>query len=90
MLLSEIFVMKISIRPPTKRMIEKLRECHEKELSNEKIPCLPEEMKSSLAGLYKRGLIETRMEIVNNKKQLCLYVSEAGKNFLKKLENPDT
>lgn len=80
--------MKISTRPPTKRMIAKLKECHEKELaSGEKIPCLPEEMKSSLAGLYKRNLIETRMEIVNNKKQLCLYVSEAGINFLKQLEN---
>jgi hypothetical protein len=80
--------MKISTRPPTKRMIAKLKECQEKELaSNEKIPCLPEEMKSSLAGLYKRGLIETRMEVVNNKKQLCLYVSESGKNFLKQLEN---
>ncbi|MGH2649071.1 MAG: hypothetical protein ACRDE8_15940 [Ginsengibacter sp.] len=80
--------MKILMRPPTKRMIEKLRECHEKELkSTDKIPCLPDEMKSSLAGLYRRGLIETRMEIVNGKKQLCLYVSEAGKNFLKLLEN---
>jgi hypothetical protein len=80
--------MKISTRPPTKRMIAKLKECQEKELaSNEKIPCLPEEMKSSRAGLYKRGLIETRMEVVNNKKQLCLYVSESGKNFLKQLEN---
>lgn len=80
--------MKISTRPPTKRMIAKLKECHEKELaSGEKIPCLPEEMKSSLAGLYKRNLIETRMEIVNNKKQLCLYVSEAGINYLKQLEN---
>lgn len=83
--------MKISTRPPTQRMIAKLKECYEKELaSSEKIPCLPDEMKSSLAGLYKRGLIETRMEIVNNKKQLCLYVSEAGKNFLKQLENSGT
>ncbi len=68
--------MKISTRPPTKRMIEKLKECNEKELaSKEKIPCLPEEMKSSLAGLYKRGFIDTRMEIINNKKQLCLFVT---------------
>ena len=80
--------MKLSTRQPTKRMIAKLRECHEKELaSGEKVPCLPDEMKSSLAGLYKRGLIETRMEIINNKKQLCLYVSEAGKNLIKQLEN---
>ena len=80
--------MKISLRIPTKRMIEKLKECREKELnSDEKIPCFPEEMKSSLAGLYKRGLIDTRMEIVNNKKQLCIYVTESGKKFLKDLEN---
>jgi hypothetical protein len=75
------------MRPPTKRMIEKLRECHEKELkSGMKIPCLPEEMKSSLAGLYKRGLINTKMEIIDHKKQLCIYVTDEGKNFLKKLD----
>ena len=79
--------MKISLRPPTKRMIEKLKECNEKELSSiEKIPCFPEEMKSSLAGLYKRGLIDTRMEIVNNKKQLCIFVTESGKSLLQELE----
>ena len=81
--------MKISLRPPTKRMIEKLKECNEKELSShEKIPCFPEEMKSSLAGLYKRGLIDTRMEIVNNKKQLCIFVTESGKRLLQELEKP--
>ena len=42
-------------------------------------------MKSSRAGLYKRGLIERRMEMVNNKKAIMLYVSEARKNFLKRL-----
>jgi hypothetical protein len=79
--------MKIIIRPPTKRMIEKLRECHEKERkSSDKIPCLPEEMKSSLAGLYKRGLINTRMETVKDKKQLCIFVTDTGKDLLKKLE----
>ncbi|MDQ2862652.1 MAG: hypothetical protein M3R50_03195 [Bacteroidota bacterium] len=74
-------------RSPTKRMIEKLRECHDKELkSGLKIPCLPEEMKSSLAGLYKRGLINTRMEILDKKNQLCIYVTDEGKELLKKLE----
>lgn len=65
-------------------MLSKLKECHEKELQNsdQKFPCLPEEMKSSLAGLYKRGLIETRIEMVKNKKQLCIYVSDAGKKLL--------
>jgi len=79
--------MKIILRPPTKRMIEKLRECHEKVQKNsDKIPCLPEEMKSSLAGLYKRGLINTRMEVVSHKKQLCIFVTDTGKDLLKKME----
>ncbi len=79
--------MEISLRRPTPRMIEKLKECFKKQvLSGEKIPCLPEEMKSSLAGLYKRGLIYTRMEMVDNKQVLCIYVTESGKNLLSKLE----
>jgi len=47
---------------------------------------LPEEMKSSLSGLYKRGFIGTRMEAVNNKKLLCIYVTELGKKFLSQVE----
>lgn len=75
--------MKVSNRPPTKRMIAKLKECLEKQLQNNgKLPCLPEEMKSSLAGLYKRGLVETRMEYVDNKKLLCIYVTDSGKKLL--------
>lgn len=73
---------KTSLRAPTKRMIEKLKECLEKESSNIQIPCLPEDMKSSLAGLYKRGFINTKMERVNDKKVLCIYVTDEGKNFL--------
>ena len=75
--------MEPSLRPPTKRMIEKLRECFEKESVNGvKIPCLPEDMKSSLAGLYKRGFIGTKMEHMNNKNILCIYVTDLGKTFL--------
>jgi hypothetical protein len=70
------------LKPPTKKMIEKLQECLEKTHNNAKLPCLPEDMKSSLAGLYKRGLIETKMEVVNHKTILCIYVTESGKNFL--------
>lgn len=77
--------METSLRPPTKRMIEKLQDCLDKEsLADGRIPCLPEEMKSSLAGLYKRGFIGTRMETVHNKKILCIYVTESGKLFLKR------
>ena len=71
-----------SLRPPTKRMIEKLKACLEKESSNVQMPCLPEDMKSSLAGLYKSGFIDTKMEKVNGKKVLCIYVTDHGKKFL--------
>lgn len=67
-------------------MVEKLKECLEKENNEIKIPCMADEMKSSLAGLYKRGLIETRMETVNNKRILCIYITDIGKKFLQSLK----
>lgn len=66
-------------RPPTERMVNKLRQCLEKE------KCFAEEMKSSLPGLYKRGFVETKMEIVNDKKLLCIYVTDSGRKFLEKM-----
>lgn len=67
-------------------MIKKLKNCLKKcTLDNGGNPCLAEEMKSSLAGLYKRGLIETRMENVDGKELLCIYITERGKNLLNKL-----
>ena len=71
--------MKTPNRPPTARMIKMLKECLE---SSANEPFLADHMKSSLPGLYKRGLVETRMELVNDKKLLCIYVSELGKKFL--------
>lgn len=73
-------------RPPTRRMIERLKYALEKE-KTENAPCLADEMKSSLAGLYKRGFVETRMQVVNDKKILCIYITESGKQFLKTLED---
>ncbi|MDQ2720125.1 MAG: hypothetical protein M3Z26_10265 [Bacteroidota bacterium] len=83
--------MKNSLRPPTSRMIEKLKDCIEKQSGNNgAVPCLPEEMKSSLSGLYKRGFIHTRMDIIKDKKLLCIYVTDAGKNFIIKLKEIDS
>ena len=80
--------MKVSTRPPTARMIEKLKECLDKQSKNNgRIPCLPEEMKSSLAGLYKRGLIGTGMHMINGKKQLCIYVTKTGEALLSGLKS---
>jgi hypothetical protein len=65
-------------------MIQKLRDCHDKIIkSNGTHPCLQEDLKGSMAALYKRGLIDTKFQDVNGKKILCLIVTEAGINFLK-------
>ncbi len=69
-----------SKRPPTEGMIRKLRKCLASE--NENKFFLAEEMKSSLPGLYRRGLIITKMENLDNKRLLCIYVSEKGKELL--------
>ncbi len=71
-------------RPPTDEMIRKLRNCLEREEEGNK-PFLAEEMKSSMPGLYKRGMIITRMEMVGSKRLLCIYVSNEGKEFLENL-----
>ncbi len=77
--------MQFSQRPLTKIMIKKLQDCHEK-TSQKGHPCLEEDLKGSLAGLYKRGLINTRMEDVNGKKLLCMYITDAGAAYLQNLD----
>ena len=76
--------MSLNIRPLTKRMLQKLRDCSEKEIkSNGANPCLQEDLKGSLSGLYKRGLVSTKVAEVNGKKLLCLFITDEGKRFLK-------
>lgn len=77
--------MPVSQRPLTKIMIEKLRGCHEK-TSNGNLPCLQEDLKGSLAALYKRGLVDTKIEEINGKRLLCMVVTDAGAQYLKSLE----
>lgn len=73
-------------RNPTRQMIEKLRYCYEQEQLAKK-PCLAEDMKSSLPGLYKRGLVETSMEFINHKRILCIHITKAGKEFLESVQD---
>lgn len=72
-------------KPLTKRMIEKLKDCHEKH-SKDGNPCLQEDLKGSLAALYKRGLINTKMQEINGKLLLCMFLTEAGIMHLQSLD----
>lgn len=79
--------MPISQRPLTEKMIQKLRDCHEKlSKSGGTIPCLQEDLKGSLAALYKRGLVDTKIQDVNGKRLLCIVVTDSGVTYLKNLD----
>lgn len=78
--------MPVSQRPLTKIMIEKLRDCHEKQSKGDNSPCLQEDLKGSLAALYKRGLVDTKIQDVKGKRLLCIIVTDAGATYLKNLE----
>ena len=79
--------MPVSQRPLTKIMIKKLSDCHEKiSQSNGHIPCLEEDLKGSLAALYKRGLIDTKIQDIQGKRLLCIVLTESGAAYLKTLE----
>jgi len=75
-----------SLKPLTKRMIEKLRDCHEKSSKVSTNPCLEADLKGSLAALYKRGLVDTRMQDISGKRLLCIIVTEAGANYINVLD----
>jgi hypothetical protein len=78
--------MPVNLRPLTKIMIKKLQDCHEKQSGNNSNPCLQEDLKGSLAALYKRGMIDTKMQDINGKRLLCIIVTETGEKYLSSLE----
>jgi hypothetical protein len=78
--------MLINQRPLSKIMIKKLQDCYEKQSGNIGNPCLQEDLKGSLAALYKRGLIDTKMQDISGKNLLCTIVTESGEKYLKTLD----
>ena len=79
--------MKYMIRPLTKRMITKLRECRQMEL-NEKCGqlCPPEHFNSSLSGLYARGFINLKKYSLQGKELMGVYLTQSGINLLANIE----
>ena len=72
------------IRPLTNNMLEKLMDCHERELMNLE----PFDVASLHYpnGLIERGLLETRPYITKSgKKIMAFYVTGAGRRYLSKL-----
>lgn len=75
--------MKNTLREPTEKMLEKLQKCHELTLKNDPMhPCTENDLKGSLAGLYKRGFVNTKMVNLSGKQLLTVFVTEKGVSFL--------
>lgn len=75
-------------RPLSDSMIQKLKECRESELNADTVkkPFTMEDMNYAVAPLFKRGLIEIKKQVVDNKILHCIYVSKEGLDYLEKLE----
>jgi hypothetical protein len=73
-------------RPLSESMIQKLKLCREAELQsvNEK-PVTMEDMSYAVAPLFKRGLIEIKKQVVENKQLHCIHLTRDGIEYLEKL-----
>jgi hypothetical protein len=71
---------KEAIRPLTKQMITKLREC--RQMEEEGVPCLPKHFSASLSGLYKRKFVDVRPRIIDGREVMCVYTTAAGSEYL--------
>lgn len=74
-------------RPLSESMIQKLKECRKAELDegNER-PFMMEDMTYAVAPLFKRGLIEIRKQIVENKTLQCIHLTKDGIDYLERLK----
>lgn len=77
-------------RPLSPSMIQKLKQCRRAELdtSNQR-PCTMEDMSYAVAPLFKRGLIDLKKELVDNKIIECIHLTKEGIEYLKKLNQTE-
>ena len=78
---------KEAIRPLTKQMITKLRECRQMEQNDQ--PCLPKHFSASLSGLYKRKFVDVRARIIDGREVMCVYITPSGAEYLDLLAQED-
>jgi hypothetical protein len=67
-------------------MIQKLKDCRNSELDGQnKKHCTMEDMSYAVAPLFKRGLIEIKKELVENKMLHCIHLTQDVIDYLEKL-----
>jgi hypothetical protein len=79
--------MRYLIKPLTKKMLLHLQNARSIECSTtERNICTADDFKGTLAGLYRRGFVNTRMMVVDGKEILTVFITREGTNFLNKYE----
>lgn len=73
-------------RPLSESMIQKLKQCRQTEVGTAERPCTMEDMSYAVAPLFKRGLIEIKKQVVENKLLHCIHVTKDGIEYLEKLK----
>ena len=79
--------MSMYFRALSKSMIEQLILCQKIGNENNLKQYRIEDMRHALAPLYKRGLIEVRKNEMGNKFIYCIVLTQAGKDYLKRIKN---
>lgn len=77
-------------RPLSSSMIQKLKQCRRAELDtlNNKVFTM-ENMSYAVAPLFKRGLIEMKKQLVDNKVLECIHLTKDGIEYLEKLNHAE-
>jgi hypothetical protein len=75
------------IKPITKKMLANLQKGRAIELSKaERNICSRHDFKGSLPGLYRRGLVDIKMVMLDGKEIPGVYVTQSGISFLERYE----
>ena len=77
----------IYLLKPSKTMLAQLRRGRAIELSEtERNICIVDDFQGSLAGLYRRGFVNTKMVMLDGKEILSVYITQAGIHLLDRYE----
>ena len=74
----------LHVNPVSKRIIQDLIKCEEKELNNNVTSINPDNLEYSIGYLYSKGLIETKKQVVEGIVQVCTFLTVDGSLLLEK------
>ena len=78
-------MIKESLPPVSKKMIQDLIKLEEKKLTNIGALVNSHNLEYSIGYLYSKGLIETKKQVVDGVVQVCTFLTDEGSQVLEKM-----